>query len=472
MKNIFKEKKLKLYILFLAYLIVSFILMVKHEIWADEAQAWEIAKNLSIPEIFMQMKYETHPCLWHLILTIPAKLGLPVISMNIISFLITSIAVYIILFRSNLNILIKILIIFNPVFIYYLSAISRNYCLVLLFISFWAILYDKREEKTISYIIIIALLAQTHLIISGFVGISAIIFLLELLKKKKYKLASISFLILSLSFIILILQIFPISNSIMISDKITINKLLDMASEVAVFFINGLDKYQSLIVLLAVLFLSTIITFLNSKKKGIILLISVLSIYIIHLFWPFALPERVSIIFVIIIFLNLDNNHIHYNLFIAILSIVISYSNFGRIHFDFSKDYSDSKHFATFINKNIEDNSLIAIIDTESHMSVIPYIKKEKNFTYYLIDVDKYITYSPWILKDNRIRTCNEIEKKLRKFSNKYENIYIMYGVSWYNNFTKNRIKELEDRNDIEQMVYQTNNDSVERFGLYKYRKN
>ena len=58
---------------------LSFILC--HENWRDEAQAWLLARDLSIPELFEQMSYEGHPCLWHLLLMPLVRLGLPYISM-------------------------------------------------------------------------------------------------------------------------------------------------------------------------------------------------------------------------------------------------------------------------------------------------------------------------------------------------------------------------------------------------------
>ena len=42
-----------------------------HEKWADEAQAWLIARDLSLPRIFFyELRYEGSPGLWHLILWI------------------------------------------------------------------------------------------------------------------------------------------------------------------------------------------------------------------------------------------------------------------------------------------------------------------------------------------------------------------------------------------------------------------
>ena len=177
MKRILKQHETL--IIFSIYPILSLILVLNHELWIDEAQAWEIAKNLSIPEIFAQMRYEGHSCLWHLILVIPAKLGIPVISMNIISWIFVSLAVFLILKECNWGTLKKIILVFSPAFLYYLSAISRCYSLIPILLILFILLYDKRHTHPFLYVIIIGLLAHTHSVMYGFVAITSLLFLGE-----------------------------------------------------------------------------------------------------------------------------------------------------------------------------------------------------------------------------------------------------------------------------------------------------
>ena len=47
--------------LFIVYLALTFIGAARHEIWYDEAQAWNIAKYNDISGIIDFMKYEGHP---------------------------------------------------------------------------------------------------------------------------------------------------------------------------------------------------------------------------------------------------------------------------------------------------------------------------------------------------------------------------------------------------------------------------
>lgn len=48
-----------------AYSLFILALVLNHEYWFDEAQAWNIARDNDIIGIFGMIKYEGHPPLWH-----------------------------------------------------------------------------------------------------------------------------------------------------------------------------------------------------------------------------------------------------------------------------------------------------------------------------------------------------------------------------------------------------------------------
>lgn len=63
---------------FTVYLTVVVITMAFHEPWFDEAQSWLIARDCSYRYLLLvRPHYEGHPPLWWLLLSIPAKLGVP-----------------------------------------------------------------------------------------------------------------------------------------------------------------------------------------------------------------------------------------------------------------------------------------------------------------------------------------------------------------------------------------------------------
>jgi len=169
MKNINKDRIYKFATFFL-YVTISFFLVIIHESWEDEAQAWLISRDLNIIDIIGLMKYEGHSCLWHLILLPFSKLSFPYETIKIISWLVCVLTVYLILEKSPFNKVIKALIVFNPLMLYVLPAISRPYCLMALFLVVISIIYKDKEQHPYLYGLFLMLLANTHVIMLPMVG--------------------------------------------------------------------------------------------------------------------------------------------------------------------------------------------------------------------------------------------------------------------------------------------------------------
>ena len=65
-------------VVFAVYLAVVIVTMAFHEPWFDEAQSWLIARDCPYRDLLLvRPHYEGHPPLWWLLLSIPAKLGVP-----------------------------------------------------------------------------------------------------------------------------------------------------------------------------------------------------------------------------------------------------------------------------------------------------------------------------------------------------------------------------------------------------------
>ena len=157
-------------ILFIIYLVITVLAMFHHEIWRDEAQAWCLVRDLSFTETFNMARVEGHPFLWYLLLMPFAKLGLPVLSMQIVSLIFVSIAILFLLFKSPFNKLEKVLICFSAGMVYYLPIVARNYSLIPIFLFLTAFLYSKRIEHPYLYILSIIMLSQTHIYMLGICG--------------------------------------------------------------------------------------------------------------------------------------------------------------------------------------------------------------------------------------------------------------------------------------------------------------
>ena len=138
---------------------------VFHELWFDEAQAWTIAKDASLFDILFKIPhFETHPPLWHLILCIPAKAGLPYeLSMKVIQILTAVFMIVVVEFKSPLPNIIKVILPFTYWTAYQYGIISRPYALFAALLFICASLYMERDRKPVLYCVILGLLCLTSL---------------------------------------------------------------------------------------------------------------------------------------------------------------------------------------------------------------------------------------------------------------------------------------------------------------------
>ncbi|MBQ8926741.1 MAG: hypothetical protein IJ055_00515 [Oscillospiraceae bacterium] len=147
----------------LLYAAGTFCIMLFHEPWLDEAQAWQIARCASFREILIEIPhYEGHPPLWHLLLTIPAKLGLPYeMSNHVMNLLLTVPAIAVLLYRSPFPKIIRCLLPFTFPLFYQLGVINRPYSLMMLAIFLSASQYRERNTHPMRFILALCLLCLT-----------------------------------------------------------------------------------------------------------------------------------------------------------------------------------------------------------------------------------------------------------------------------------------------------------------------
>ena len=132
-------------VLFLFFCGAVFSQIPFHEPWEDEIQAWLIARDCSILQIFHMMRYEGHFALWHLLLHPFARIGLPLITMNIISSLLIVCAGWFILFRSPFVRIVKAMLLASASFLYWYPVVARVYSLVPLLLFMLAASYAERK---------------------------------------------------------------------------------------------------------------------------------------------------------------------------------------------------------------------------------------------------------------------------------------------------------------------------------------
>lgn len=163
----------------LIYGAITLIGALNHEMWLDEAQAWVIARDTDIADLFGVLKAEGHPPLWYIILMPFAKLGFPVGLGSVISWVFMTLSAAVLLYAVKGELFLKIAILCSSGFLYLNSVMLRSYCIVPLLLFLIAAVYEKRRERPVVYGLLLALLADTHVFISGIVGMLGLYMLWE-----------------------------------------------------------------------------------------------------------------------------------------------------------------------------------------------------------------------------------------------------------------------------------------------------
>lgn len=114
--------------IFITYILLIAIGLYHHEMWRDELQAWNIVlKSNSISDLFYNIRYEGHPILWFLIIWPFSKFTSSPYAIQIIHFCFSVFSAYLIVFKSPLNNLEKLAVLFSYFLFFEYALISRNY---------------------------------------------------------------------------------------------------------------------------------------------------------------------------------------------------------------------------------------------------------------------------------------------------------------------------------------------------------
>ncbi|MBR3163214.1 MAG: hypothetical protein IKF17_03860 [Clostridia bacterium] len=367
--------------------------MVLHEPWRDEIHAWLMAKELSIPNLFFESKFDGHPILWHLILMPFAKLNFPIITLNMLSYAIMLISCWLFIFKTKIPLGIKLFAVFTIPYTYTFSAFSRNYTLIILLLTIIGIIYNKRNQSPIIYSILICLLIHTHSLAWGIVaGLTLTFHFYEIwLYFKKKNNTNIKSIILGLCLIVantllVVYELFGTSNSnyvavnspAIIKTSLTICIFLLLLALYTLFVLK--DKYREFIIILCCYGFQIIIyNFVYSSilYQRFVLIFSFMLFYLVFLYSD---EEHLNNIKYFIL-----------NLVFLFTTIICGFQNYIFTMFqDIQMPYSSAKEMAEYINSNIPHNTNILIDASVIGQSIMPYLNN--NYTLYDIGYNEIVT--------------------------------------------------------------------------------
>jgi hypothetical protein len=144
------------------FVAVSAFMVPRHEPWADEAQAWQIARSVGFLDLFRTtIHYEGSPGLWHALLWGLVRLHVGYVGMHWLSALIALSGVCLVIFFAPFPLPLRLILPFTYFLVYQYSIIARSYVLVAPLLFGIAVLWPRRLERSIPLAILIALLANT-----------------------------------------------------------------------------------------------------------------------------------------------------------------------------------------------------------------------------------------------------------------------------------------------------------------------
>lgn len=408
------------------YLLLLLIGLFNHEFWRDEFQAWTIARDLSFVDIFNQMKYEGHPCLWHLILAIPAKLGLSPIAMGVVSILFMFVSAILIMYKSPFHFGVKILLLVSSPFLYFYSIHSRVYSIIPFFVCLLAIAYPKRMEKPLLFALILAFLTNTHIMMSCFVGILSLFFFKDIIVNKQYKNKKYwcALGIILAGIIILCFQIYESLSLNSIVENITttevlystnpvlnnLNKILyGLIEEVNSFIGIRIYDFNYIYVVAIVLILVMVVMLIISFKSAIIGFISFLFIFLLHVFIWFSLPQRAVMLIILLMFaawINYYDNpsnkkwrFIIWEIVLSIFCIISIPYGMKSYVYDVEKPVSGAFATAEYIENNLQDAKFICPVDYVA-TSIAGYIDEDIFYSNIRRDYFTFVNWDSYWRKD------------------------------------------------------------------------
>ena len=151
------------YIVLLAYSAVVLFTVRYHEKWADEAQAWLIARDLDLKTIwFHELRYEGHPGLWHTILWIAQHVfHAPYAALGYIGVAFAIAGAAVLIFKAPFPWFLRWPLAFTYVMVYQYAVIARPYTMLPLLCFLVAMLFKDVEHPERMTIVLVLLTMLT-----------------------------------------------------------------------------------------------------------------------------------------------------------------------------------------------------------------------------------------------------------------------------------------------------------------------
>lgn len=364
-------------ILILVFIFLAFFQMGFHEKWADEAQAWLLARDSSFFDlIFKYASLEGSTMLWHILLKVCISFGLDYSWYGIIPIIATVIGLVILEFKLKVPWYIKLLLPFTYYIFYQYTAIARSYCLIFPTLCYLAIIYPKRMEKPIFYGIGLVTLAGISLHGCLISGMLFLLYFFEYVAKRlkeeksirsllKEKKIWITLLIIAIIYCFIIITVYPREGIPQFASNYNVSKIEKTFQIIGESIISAKEENLAFNVISTVVALGiTMILFRGAEKeKKIVLVLIPLLAFLVFIYgnqWHIGVLTETIFFVWYILWQNQKENKTNLEkvclicLITTILFIQISWS-IRSFRYDKENSYSQGENVAIYLKEAVEE---------------------------------------------------------------------------------------------------------------------
>ena len=454
----------------LLYFAVNLFLLLHHENWRDEAQAWQIVKYSNLSELFAQLKYEGHPALWYLMLLPFAKLGLPFGAMGFISLGCMVITVWLILKKAPFSLPVKSILVFGSSFVYFYPVISRSYCLIPPILAWLAVLYPERKRKPVLYGVALGLLTQTHIYVIGLsLLLSAAWFLevfVDMCRRRITKgevgrnAAGLGISFLSGLFLVWELAGSLGSNTLVdihISSSLHSNlHRIEVGAQWTLGHALGIFPSEAHWKWWVLLFAAAALILIAYSWKEALVLIGVFGIQILMFTYVYLPTHQKAMILVheliFVLWITMQQKKEKrlqkgiWEMALVLLTLVSLYGYNNEILQDIEKPYSASKELAAYIEENVSPD--VPVVSTKDALSVAAaaYLNEREIWDPVL---QEQVTFSTWDEERTQTITYEEMEQRVQKEYPDAPGMYLICGTDGNVTDLSEYLPEMEERLNI-----------------------
>lgn len=379
-KHPFKKIWIIYGLVLVAYICIGIYAGINHEPWADEAQAWLIARDShSIIDVLRAVKYEGTFPFWHFIVKGFQLAGLDYEHYFVIPLFFSAIGV-IILFFTETPVIGKIFIPFSFYVVFQNTVVARTYCLVFPAMMLILLFYKKRFEKPVKYNLSLFFLGLSSsygvIIVASFMLWDLILMIRKRFKDPLFKKYYIPYFSTGVILVVLSLLSLPPADC----SSITRNyRFLSNVVEALLMFLPG----TAVQCVFLVIFLGLCIYYFRHHLIQATVMLAPLVLYM-ALFYqaPWHMTYLYFLIVVLMVILRDDPPkeisrkrelvNLISDALVMFLLVVQCFTGFYSIYIDYKEQYYPAKEVAAFLEPYYESGASIERIGFYT-ISVSPY---------------------------------------------------------------------------------------------------